>query len=105
MFAILIIVVVFLLLFTLQAMEGKMFKPLALTICFALIGSLVVSLTIVPVLGSLVIKRSASQTRENPLIRIIHMVYTPVLSLAMRGRWIPYSSSKRTEAFRKLRMV
>ncbi|MHC4604150.1 MAG: efflux RND transporter permease subunit [Planctomycetota bacterium] len=88
MFAILIIVVVFLPLFTLQAMEGKMFKPLALTICFALIGSLLVSLTIVPVLGSLVIKRSAGQKRENLLIRIIHVVYTPVLSLAMRGRWI-----------------
>ena len=88
MFAILIIVVVFLPLFSLQAMEGKMFKPLALTICFALIGSLVVSLTIVPVLGSLVIKRSAGQSRENLLIRIIHAVYTPILSLAMRGRWI-----------------
>ncbi|MBA7484159.1 Cobalt-zinc-cadmium resistance protein CzcA [subsurface metagenome] len=88
MFAILIIMVVFLPLFTLQAMEGKMFKPLALTICFALIGSLVVSLTIVPVLGSLVIKRSTGKTRENPLIRIIHAVYTPVLSLAIRGRWI-----------------
>jgi len=88
MFAILIIVVVFLPLFTLQAMEGKMFKPLALTICFALIGSLVVSLTIVPVLGSLVIKRLANKTRENLLVRIIHRVYMPVLSLAMRGRWI-----------------
>jgi len=88
MFAILIIVVVFLPLFSLQAMEGKMFKPLAVTICFALIGSLVVSLTIVPVLGSLVIKRSAGQSRENLLIRIIHRVYTPILSLAMRGRWI-----------------
>ncbi len=88
MFAILIIIVVFVPLFTLQAMEGKMFKPLALTICFALIGSLAVSLTIVPVLGSLLIKRSVGQRRENPLVRIIHAVYTPVLSLAMRGRWI-----------------
>ena len=88
MFAILIIVVVLLPLFTLQAMEGKMFKPLALTICFALVGSLIVSLTIVPVLGSLVIKRSVGQTRENLLIRIIHAVYTPVLLLAIRGRWM-----------------
>ena len=88
MFAIMIIVVVFLPLFTLQAMEGKMFKPLALTICFALAGSLVVSLTIVPVLGSLIIKRSVRSTRENPLLRIIHAAYTPLLSLAIRGRWI-----------------
>jgi len=88
MFAIMIIVVVFLPLFTLQAMEGKMFKPLALTICFALAGSLVVSLTIVPVLGSLIIKRSTTLKRENPLIRIIHAAYIPMLSLAIRGRWI-----------------
>jgi len=88
MFAILIIVVVFLPLFTLQAMEGKMFRPLALTICFALIGSLVVSLTIVPVLASLVIKRSTGRNGDNLLIRTIQAVYTPVLSLALRGRWI-----------------
>jgi cobalt-zinc-cadmium resistance protein CzcA len=88
MFAILIIVVVFLPLFTLQAMEGKMFKPLALTICFALAGSLVVSLTIVPVLGSLIIKRSIYKKSENPLLRIIHAAYTPILSLAIRGQWI-----------------
>jgi cobalt-zinc-cadmium resistance protein CzcA len=88
MFAIMIIVVVFLPLFTLQAMEGKMFKPLALTICFALTGSLVVSLTIVLVLGSLIIRRSTGKKRENPLIRIIHASYIPALTLAIRGRWI-----------------
>jgi cobalt-zinc-cadmium resistance protein CzcA len=87
MFAILIIIVVFIPLFTLESMEGKMFKPLALTMCFALLGELVVALTIVPVLGSLIIKRSGSQTRENLLIRIIHRIYTPVLLLAIRGRW------------------
>ena len=86
-FAILIIMVVFIPLFTLESMEGKMFKPLALTMCFALLGELVAALTIVPVLGSLIIKRSGSQARENLLIRIIHRIYTPVLSLAIRGRW------------------
>ena len=52
------------------------------------IGSLVVSLTIVPVLGSLIIKHFTNQTRENLLIRVIHVIYTPLLSLAIRGRWI-----------------
>ncbi|MHC4396196.1 MAG: efflux RND transporter permease subunit [Planctomycetota bacterium] len=87
-FAILIIIIVFAPLFALQSMEGKMFKPLALTICFALVGSLVVSLTIVPVLGSIVIKRTSGKGRENLLIRIIHSVYMPILSLALRGRWL-----------------
>ncbi len=87
-FAILIIVVVFLPLFTLESMEGKMFKPLALTVCFALIGSLVVSMTIVPVLGSMVIGRREGSSRRDFLVRAIQAVYTPVLLLAIRGRWI-----------------
>ncbi|MBN2269984.1 MAG: efflux RND transporter permease subunit [Sedimentisphaerales bacterium] len=86
-FAILIIVIVFMPLFTLEAMEGKMFKPLALTMCFALLGELVVAMTIVPVLASLIIRRSAGRRSENLLIRIIHRIYAPVLSLAIRGRW------------------
>ncbi|NQT92534.1 MAG: efflux RND transporter permease subunit, partial [Lentisphaerae bacterium] len=52
LFAVLIIVIVFIPLFTLQEMEGKMFRPLALTMCFAMAGSLLVSFTIVPVLCS-----------------------------------------------------
>jgi len=87
-FAILIIVVVFVPLFTLESMEGKMFKPLALTICFALIGSLVVTLTIVPVLGSIMIKRATIKDRDNFLVRLIHRFYMPVLTTAVRGRWI-----------------
>ncbi len=87
-FAILIIIIVFVPLFTLESMEGKMFKPLALTICFALAGSLVAALTIVPVLGNLLIKRRSGRGRENLLVRAIQFVYLPVLSVAMRGRWI-----------------
>ena len=87
-FAILIIIIVFVPLFTLESMEGKMFKPLALTICFALVGSLLASLTVVPAIGSLVVKRRRGPARDNLLIRIIQGIYTPVLSLAMRGRWI-----------------
>ncbi|HUT37108.1 MAG TPA: CusA/CzcA family heavy metal efflux RND transporter [Planctomycetota bacterium] len=88
MFAILVILVVFLPLFTLESLEGKMFKPLALTMCFAMVGSLVASLTVVPVLGSLLVKRSAAQARGNILVRAIVAGYTPILRLALRGRWV-----------------
>ncbi|KKL86820.1 hypothetical protein LCGC14_1940890, partial [marine sediment metagenome] len=85
----LIIVVVFVPLFTLESMEGKMFKPLALTICFALIGSLVATLTIVPVLGSIMVKRTTGgDGDDNFLIRSIHRLYMPMLAAAVRGRWI-----------------
>jgi len=65
-----------------------MFKPLALTICFALAGSLLASLTIVPVLSSMLVKRTADAKGENLLVRLFHYLYTPVLKTALRGRWI-----------------
>ncbi|MBN1359529.1 MAG: efflux RND transporter permease subunit [Sedimentisphaerales bacterium] len=87
-FALLIIVIVFVPLFTLESMEGKMFKPLALTICFALAGSLLASLTIVPVLSSILVKRKTGRGGENLLVRLIQRVYMPVLTTAVRARWI-----------------
>jgi len=85
-FAILIIIIVFLPLFTLEQMEGKMFKPLAMTMCFALMGSLLVALTIIPVLCSLFL-RGHKTTRDNFSIRILKRLYLPVLALAIRFRW------------------
>ncbi len=82
-FAILIIIVVFLPLFSLQQMEGKMFRPLALTMCFAMAGSLLVSLTIVPVLSSFFM-RAQGQGRDNAVIRMVKRGYLPVLAFALR---------------------
>jgi cobalt-zinc-cadmium resistance protein CzcA len=85
-FAILIIIVVFVPLFTLESMEGKMFKPLALTICFALISSLIVSLTIIPVLSSIVVKKAIVSENDNILVHLIHSIYMPVLLHAMHKK-------------------
>ncbi len=85
-FAILIIIVVLLPLFTLEQMEGKMFKPLATTMCFAMAGSLVAALTITPVLCALFLKGQKT-TRDNFSIRVLKAVYLPVLTLALRFRW------------------
>lgn len=87
-FAILIILIVFLPLFSLQSMEGKMFRPLALTMCFALVGSLLASLVVVPALGALVVKRRRKEERANFLLRAIQAGYRPILDLALRGRWV-----------------
>jgi cobalt-zinc-cadmium resistance protein CzcA len=86
LFAILIIVIVFLPLFTLQQMEGKMFRPLALTMCFAMLGSLVVSFTIVPVLCSLFLREQKKGT-ENAIVRTLKRGYLALLALALRRRW------------------
>ncbi len=85
LFAILIIVVVFLPLFTLEQMEGKMFRPLALTMVFAMLGSLVVALAIAPALASLTLRRS--RKRERGMGPLLKRLYAPVLGFAMRKRW------------------
>jgi len=82
-FSILIIVIVFLPLFALQQMEGKMFRPLAFTMVFAMAGSLLVSLTIVPVL-SFMFMRNRKEERDNLAIRIVKRGYLPTLHFALR---------------------
>lgn len=74
---ILIIIIVFLPLLTLQGLEGKLFIPVALTIVFALSGSLVLSLTIIPVLASFLLQRVAHH--EPWLVRKANALYEPTL--------------------------
>jgi len=84
-FAILIIIVVFLPLFSLQGLEGKMFKPMAFNIGFAMAGSLLLSLTLVPVLAAVVLK--PKEERDTRLVAYLKRGYARVLSwsLAHRG--------------------
>lgn len=74
---ILIIITVFLPLLTLQGLEGKLFAPVALTIMFALAGSLALSLTVIPVLSSFLLKKVSHE--EPWLVRKALTVYEPVL--------------------------
>jgi heavy metal efflux system protein len=84
-FAILIIVIVFVPLFSLQAQEGKMFKPLALTIIFAMLGSLLISLTITPVLSSFFLKGAKTQ-KDSLGIRIVKKFYMPLLDRVLKHK-------------------
>ncbi|MBS4099191.1 MAG: efflux RND transporter permease subunit [Sulfuricella sp.] len=78
---IVIIIVVFLPLLTLQGLEGKLFIPVALTIVFALAGSLLLSLTVIPVLASFFLKEGG---HEDPwLVRKLLALYEPVLRFAL----------------------
>src|SRR5262249_30018356 len=83
MFGELIIMIVYLPILTLEGIEGKLFRPMALTVIFALLGSLVLSLTLMPVLASLLLPRRIEE-QEPILMRAIKSVYVPVLHLAMR---------------------
>ncbi len=83
MYGELIIAIVFLPVLTLEGIEGKLFRPMALTLLFALGGSLVLSLTLMPVLASLFLKRR-EQERENRVVRVAKRAYAPVVALALR---------------------
>ncbi|MFN3884751.1 MAG: efflux RND transporter permease subunit, partial [Rhodocyclaceae bacterium] len=79
---ILIIVIVFLPLLTLQGLEGRLFIPVALTIVFALSGSLLLSLTVIPVMTSFLLKPTAAH-HEPWLPRQALRLYTPVLAWSL----------------------
>jgi len=76
-FSVLIIVIVFLPLFTLEGVEGKMFSPMAFTVTFALLGSLLAALVFSPALSSYLLKHRAKQ--DPPLVRILKRLYLPYL--------------------------
>ncbi len=80
-FSVLIIALVLVPLFTLQGVEGKMFRPLALTMLFALLGSILVALTIVPVLSELFLTQRPE--REFRFVRRFHDGYLRLLERAM----------------------
>ncbi len=82
----LIIIVVFLPLFSLTGLEGKMFTPLAVTISFALIGSLILSLTVIPVLASVLMR--GGHANDGWLLTGLKTIYRPVVRWALRFRLI-----------------
>lgn len=83
-FAIAIIMAVYLPLFTLEGVEGKMFHPLALTFVYALVGALLISLTAIPVLCFWVF-RGKVRERHNPVVELIRRVYAPLLDRAIKS--------------------
>lgn len=81
-----IIIIVYVPILFLTGVEGKMFWPMAITVIFALTAAFVLSLTFVPAMVALAIRRSAE--RENPIIRIAKRAYEPVLKFALRHRLV-----------------
>ena len=78
-FAVVIIILVYLPILTLQGVEGKMFRPMALTVVFALVGSLILALTLMPVLAAIAFRNQAEE-REPRLVHWLKGRYQPVLA-------------------------
>jgi cobalt-zinc-cadmium resistance protein CzcA len=86
-FGVLIITVVYVPILALTGIEGKMFRPMALTVIFALAGSLVLALTLMPVLCSYFL-RGKIREHDNWLVRFFKTLYTPLLAWALRFKLV-----------------
>ncbi|MCA8934980.1 MAG: efflux RND transporter permease subunit [Planctomycetes bacterium] len=85
LFGELIIMIVYLPILTLEGIEGKLFRPMALTVIFALAGSMLLSMTLMPALASIILPRRPRE-KEPLLMRLVLRLYTPVLDFALRRK-------------------
>jgi len=86
-----IIAIVYIPILALTGMEGKLFRPMAITVLLALAGAFVLSLTLVPVLTSYVV-RPSRDVRETWILRQVHRMYVPLLGGALKRRWLLMSA-------------
>lgn len=91
-FGVMIIMIVYLPILSLEGVEGKMFRPMALTVIFALLGSLILSLTLMPVFASMFLSGKV-ETQEILLARIAKAIYRPFLAITMRFQWLAISAA------------
>ncbi len=87
-FSLLVIAVSFLPIFALEAQEGRLFTPLAYTKTFSMLFATVLSVTLAPVLMVLLIRGRIRAETKNPLNRLLIALYRPILSGALRVRWL-----------------
>lgn len=90
-----IILIVYIPILALVGIEGKMFRPMAQTVSFAILGALVLSLTYVPMMSALMLSKNPlpKETISDKFIRFVHGLYEPALALALRFRpWVVTTS-------------
>ena len=86
-YSLLVITVSFLPVFTLEAQEGRLFKPLAYTKTYSMAAAALLSITLVPVLMGYFIRGRIPPEKRNPISRLLVAVYHPVLEFVLRFRW------------------
>lgn len=87
-FSLLVIVVSYFAIFTLEAQEGRLFKPLAFTSSYAMAAAAILAITFVPVLAGVFIRGNIVSEERNPLTRILHRLHAPALNLTLSARWV-----------------
>src|SRR5690606_32916430 len=87
LFGVAIITVVYIPIFSLTGVEGKMFHPMAATVVMALLSAMVLSLTVVPAAVAVFLRGKISE-KESVVIGVTKKVYAPLLGLALKFRWL-----------------
>ncbi|OCC15839.1 Cobalt-zinc-cadmium resistance protein CzcA/CusA [Dissulfuribacter thermophilus] len=87
-FSLLIITFSFMPIFSLEAQEGRLFKPLAFTKTYAMAGAALLAITLVPALMGFFIRGRIVEEAKNPLNRFLHFIHRPVLKGCMKVRWM-----------------
>ncbi|TES90649.1 MAG: efflux RND transporter permease subunit, partial [Desulfobacteraceae bacterium] len=85
-FSLLIIAISFLPVFTLEAQEGRLFKPLAFTKTYAMMGAALLSVTIVPILMGYLVRGKIRPEMKNPVNRFLIWVYHPIIKLVLKAK-------------------
>ena len=86
-YALLVITVSFIPVFTLEAQEGRLFKPLAFTKTYSMAAASLLAITIVPVLMGYWIRGRIRSEKRNPISRLLVWIYDPILHFLLRWRW------------------
>src|SRR3954454_24318259 len=86
-FSLLIIISAYIPLFTLERVERRLFTPMAYTVCFALLGSMLLALTLIPVLATHLF-RNGCKTWDNPVLRWLYDRYEAVLRATVKRPWV-----------------
>lgn len=87
-FSLLIITVSYMAIFTLEAQEGRLFKPLAFTATYAMLGSAILAITLVPLLMGWFIRGKVMPEKRNPVNRALQWAHDPMLGTALNHKWI-----------------
>ena len=86
-YSLLVITVSFIPVFTLEAQEGRLFKPLAFTKTYSMAAGAILAITIVPVLMGFFIRGKMKKEEDNPLTKFLMRIYHPIVDFVMKKRW------------------
>lgn len=87
-FSLMVIIASFIPIFTMEAQEGRLFKPLAFTATYAMAGAAILAVTLVPIMIGFFVKGKIISEVQNPVNRLLHKIHSPTLALVMQWRFL-----------------